>query len=252
VKRLAPFFKYFGSKNLSARKYPEPLHSTIVEPFSGGAGYSLNYWDRDVVLYDADQRVVDLWKYLIGASKDEILSIPLMEFGQKISSLDVSDGARLLLSCWVNTSPFCTQMSGWGGKLSPRFWGEWARSLVANQVENIRHWRAICADYSTIIREGATWFIDPPYVSLQKHYQYSRKNPIDFDHLGTWCKSLPGQVIVCEKEGAEWLPFRYLGQASSVRNANAEDGRNSRKCCEVIWTNQPPKQPGLFDTKETP
>lgn len=51
---------YFGSKVSVAHKYPPPKHDIIIEPFAGGAGYSLCYdegknrrrtemiWTRDV------------------------------------------------------------------------------------------------------------------------------------------------------------------------------------------------------------
>ena len=36
---------YFGSKVSTAHKYPAPKHDLIIEPFAGGAGYSLCHWD---------------------------------------------------------------------------------------------------------------------------------------------------------------------------------------------------------------
>jgi hypothetical protein len=105
-------------------------------------------------------------------------------------------------------------------------------------VAAIKHWSAEVRNYDELYNANATWFIDPPYVQLQKHYKSSAKNPIDFDHLAVWCKSRNGQTIVCEQEGATWLPFLYLGRASAARS--------TKKCCEVIWSNLPLQQTALF------
>ena len=37
-------------------------------------------------------------------------------------------------------------------------------------------------------------------------YKETSKN-IDFEHLGNWCKERLGEVIVCESDNANWLPF---------------------------------------------
>ena len=69
--KISPLFKWFGSKWQSAKHYPKPAHDIIVEPFAGGAGYSLNYTDRQVVLWEDDPNLAKLWKWLInvGAAK---------------------------------------------------------------------------------------------------------------------------------------------------------------------------------------
>lgn len=92
---------YYGSKVRLAKKYPPPKYREICEPFCGGAGYSLLYPDRDVYLSDLDQRVVSAWEYLITAPTDELLALPDLEPGQTIDDLDVPDGARLLISSWI-------------------------------------------------------------------------------------------------------------------------------------------------------
>ena len=64
---LRPFWCYFGGKWRAAPHYPAPIHSTIVEPFAGAAGYSTRYPDRQVVLIDKDPVIVGLWRYLTRA-----------------------------------------------------------------------------------------------------------------------------------------------------------------------------------------
>ncbi len=53
----------------------------------------------------------------------------------------------------------------------------------------------------------ATWFVDPPYQNMGKLY---KENKIDYQELGTYCRERLGQVMVCENEGADWLPFEKL------------------------------------------
>lgn len=74
--------------------------------------------------------------------------------------------------------------------------------------------------------------------ALANHYTESKQNPIDFQAFGEWCRSRNGQVIVCEQEGASWLPFKYLGRSSAARG--------NRKSCEALWLNRPLKQLSLF------
>ena len=225
--------------------YQPPRYDLIIEPFAGSAGYSLNYSDRDVILYDADERVIRIWNYLIRATEDEIMAIPLMEVGQDIATVDTTEDARLLLSCLVNTSPFRNELQAWKGgeEKEKTFTGLWCaakRRSVAKNAEKIKHWRAYHSLYSEVPNVNATWFIDPPYVNFPGVYMVNKTNPIDFTNLGNWCRSRDGQVIVCEQEGADWLPFRYVGQASATRN------KSGKKCRESVWTNQPDKQLVLF------
>jgi hypothetical protein len=60
-------------------------------------------------------------------------------------------------------------------------------------------------------------------------YPYNRLN---YSELAAWCRSRPGQVIVCEEEGADWLPFRPL--ALNYRR-HKRCGRNDIRYHEMIW-----------------
>jgi hypothetical protein len=231
VTSLSPFFKYFGSKARSGHLYPKPHYDQIREDFCGGAGYALNYPERNVILRDSDERVVRIWKYLIAANPDEIMALPLLSPGQSIKTLNVSDDARLFLSCCVNTSPFRNVLTQWKNGQNDGLWGVKWRAKVASQVDAIKHWQVEHGSYVDSPNDECTRFADPPYESLADHYSESRKNPIDYAHLGQWCRSRRGQAIVCEQHGAKWLPFRFLGELASVRNS---DGRT---CEEAIWTN---------------
>jgi hypothetical protein len=53
-KSIGPLFKWFGSKWLSAKKFPEPIHARINEPYGGGAGYSLRHVEKYVLICEDD------------------------------------------------------------------------------------------------------------------------------------------------------------------------------------------------------
>jgi 16S rRNA G966 N2-methylase RsmD len=107
------------------------------------------------------------------------------------------------------------------------FWGERVRNTIASQVDAIRHWKIFERSYEDCpsVRK-ATWFIDPPYQKAGHHYRFGPEL-IDYGKLAAWCRARPGQVIVCENAGANWLPFRTL--------ADVKTTRVGRKSKEVYW-----------------
>src|SRR6478736_7033269 len=116
--KISPLFKWFGSKWQSAKRYPVPKHDIIVEPFAGGAGYSLNYCDRRVVLWEEDPNLVKLWKWLINSATDQdIMAIPIgVDPGTDIRELGLGAGQELLLKHWQRTNNVgdCWTISPWG------------------------------------------------------------------------------------------------------------------------------------------
>lgn len=234
MKRLRPFWKYYGGKWRAAPLYPPPAHRTIIEPFAGAAGYSLLYHDRDVVLIERDPVVAATWRYLVSVSAEEIRSIPLLRGDQTVDDLvGVCQEARYLVGWWVNTGTVqpCKRPSAWmrKGDKAYCFWGESVRERIASQVDLIRHWRVVEADYRTAPEVEATWFIDPPYDGAGRYY---KAQPGSFVDLGMWCRSRRGQVIVCENEGATWLPFRHLAHIKATTSRSG-----ARTSNEAIWTN---------------
>jgi hypothetical protein len=101
------------------------------------------------------------------------------------------------------------------------------KETIAQQLPKIRHWRVRHCSYSDAPLVNATWFIDPPYQRAGKYYRFNSTG-IDYKALSRWCRSRPGQVIVCENRGADWLPFEKLSDVKTTR-ANYR----SR---EVVWT----------------
>lgn len=246
--KLAPMIPYYGSKHRLAKSYPEPRHGVIVEPFAGGAGYALRYSERKVVLVERDARTAAVWRFLISATSDDILGLPLLEPEQAIADLNLSAGAAALVGWWCNPGSGSgpgTKLYAWARSfwpdIPPKFWGAKCRARIAKQVAAINHWEIIEANYSDAPDIDATWYVDPPYQDMGKCYKHG-SDDIDFPALGQWCKSRKGQTIVCENEGADWLPFRYHG---TQHGAAAEDGSRKRSV-EVIWTNDPPEQVAMF------
>lgn len=222
-----PFFTYYGGKWRTAKRYPAPIHGTIIEPFAGSAGYSLRYVERNVILIDSYEPVAALWAWLIQASQQDVLDIPDIAPGEDVGAMGLDRGPELLVSWWLNkgNSRPCNVMSAWAreGRYSRQFWGEVVRNRIASQVHRIDHWQVIHGDYRDAPDIEATWFVDPPYVSAAgRHYIH---NDIDYHALREWCSSRRGQAMVCEQYGAEWCPFLPMAPAKGRR-------RMSR---EVLW-----------------
>ena len=228
---LKPFFSYYGGKWRIAPKYPAPRYSTIVEPFAGSAGYSLRYPDRDVLLVEKYDVLAAIWSYLIRVSEEEILALPDVPPGGKISDIPgLPQEARWLMGfciCGADSKPR-SKISSWtrANPNSVKFWNSARRQRIASQLHAIRHWRVLHGSYEDIeVGNPATWYVDPPY--RVKGYCYKERD-IDYARLGAWCRALPGQVIVCEGQDADWLPFEYLLDARTCQN---------KKSPEMIWTN---------------
>jgi site-specific DNA-adenine methylase len=72
-------------------------------------------------------------------------------------------------------------------------------------------------------------FVDPPYQVKGVYYSGSRWSTADYRDLAELCVALKGaghQVIVCERLGADWLPFTPL----HTYHGSLADGT------EVIWS----------------
>ena len=226
---MKPFLSYYGGKWRLAPKYNAPKHKTVIEPFAGGAGYSIRHHEHDVKLYDLDPKVVAVWEFLIGSSRQDILNLPI-NFDH-IDDLKVSQEAKWFIGWHLNKGAAqpSKSPSKWmrDERYTNQFWGAHKRDVIANQVENINHWTVEQKSYEQIHNRNATWFVDPPYQEMGKFYKCSADD-IDFSHLGEWCKSRKGHVIVCENEGADWLPFEPF-----VKGHNT--AHKTKKNMEVIY-----------------
>jgi site-specific DNA-adenine methylase len=234
---LKPFFRYYGGKwrAVHAGLYPQPLHKQIIEPFAGAAGYALHYPHHEVTLVDRYPVIVGIWRWLISATSEEVMSIPLVDSVEDLP-VWVPLGAQDLIGFSMNSAvaqPRVTLSAGARKRRESgrKFYG-WTKELrqrVADQVPRIKHWHVHEANYSSatvLAATPATWFVDPPYVTAGKHYTYGPTN-LDYEQLARWCRRLDGQPIVCESPSAKWLPFRKLGVVKS--------GPRSTTTREAVW-----------------
>jgi hypothetical protein len=216
-----------------AKKYPSPFYGGIIEPFAGSACYSLHYPHLDVTLCDADPVISGIWRYLIGVNESEILGLPdIVENVDHIPG--VAQEARWLIGFWLNSGSSipCKTMSKWArghagtGHWQMSFWSRPLKERIAGQLQRIRHWKIIEGYYTSLDNYLATWFIDPPYYGKPgSHYRFG-SHLLDYTLLGDWSKERAGLKIVCEAEGASWLPFENFGSTKAAKN---------RSSAEAVW-----------------
>jgi len=111
------------------------------------------------------------------------------------------------------------------------FWGESIRSRIAQQVARIRHWKVQHGFYWQAPDVEADWFVDPPYEG-KPGLQYRTHGSRNFDYgaLAAWCIERRGQTIVCEAQGASWLPFRPFHTAAGMQGT-----KRTGISREAIW-----------------
>lgn len=229
--RYRCIFSYAGSKSKIAHKYPKPEYETIIEPFAGGANYSLYYADHKVILTDIDSRVAAMWNFLLSNETIEwVKQLPAHYYVKqgmdvrKILPSNAPYGLLEILRAEANQGTqginvTCNYITSLGEdcwyRLKPRllYW-----------IPKIKHWIFLFQSYELLKNKKATWFIDPPYINAGKRYKH---HDIDYKKLEKWCLNRRGQVIVCENKGANWLPFiPFLINQSTIC------GKLSK---EVIW-----------------
>lgn len=235
VKKITQLFSFYGAKHRAAYRYPEPTHKTIKEPFAGSAGYAHLHWDKEIILNDADPVIATVWEFLINASPSDILALPLLKIGQKLSDIKtLSNGERWLIGFWTGRARWVpgNALSGWGKTHSDtRIWSDRCRARIAEQIDKISHWKIYNMDYAVfgeMFPTPATWFIDPPYQEKGKHYKFGSSR-LDYPKLGAWCMEREGQAIVCENPNASWLPFESLFTTKGVRKLKKGKNKKSKE-----------------------
>lgn len=221
-------FSYYGSKSKIVHLYPAPKHGLIIEPFAGSARYALRYFDRDVILIDKYPVIVEVWKYLQQASEKDILSLPHLEGGQKITDYNLASAEAHLLGFLAQrgvATPGKTCSAWCITNHSPSVSDDLRR--IAKNLFKIRHWQIQLGDFTDSPSAKGTWFIDPPYTIGGHRYKHSSIQ-IDFKMLSAWVQTRKGQIIACENASADWLPFKDLVKTQGLRKPSAE----------VFWTNE--------------
>lgn len=208
---MRPFLSFYGAKWRAARLYPAPKYGVVIEPFAGSAGYSTWWGVPKALLIERDPIIAAVWHYLIKAKASEVRALPLLLPGQSVDALPIPQEAKWLIGFWINgaTSSPRKHLSKWGlihlRKGTANVWSEKKREQLAAQVDHIRDWSIVCDSYETAPNVEGTWFIDPPYQVAGVHYKHQ---VTDYLALARFSVARYGQVIVCENEGATWLPFK--------------------------------------------
>lgn len=222
---MKPLFPFYGSKWRDARKYGAPT-GHVIEPFAGSAGYSTFYEPERVTLIDKDPILVGVWRFLIAATGDEIAALPDVEPGQDVREMGLTDEAAWFIGFWLNRGSASPKRkrTAFSSRTDRQqlVWGDRARDRVASEVHKIDGWSVVAGDFEDAPRlPEATYFIDPPYVDKGRYYRVRLAEP-DYPRLAAWAQGLPGRRIVCEQEGADWLPFHPLASIKSTRGLSAE------------------------------
>lgn len=230
---MRPFMSFYGAKWRIASTYPAPrAGQRVIEPFAGSAGFSVRLAWPDVALYDIDPAIVATWRYLIRATPGEIRKLPILNPGESVDDLSVHEEGRMLIGWWLNkgVSAPCKTMSAWGRdpRHASQFWSDRIRERIASQVDHLRGWTIEQCSYADTEDRDAYWFIDPPYANAAgRHYRHST---IDYTDLAAWCRARTGSAVVCENQGADWLPF--------VPHVVAKSNARTRQSHEAIWVKQ--------------
>lgn len=217
-------FYYYGRKKRIVKFYPEPENDIIIEPFAGSAAYAMEYYDRNVILYEINNKIYSVWKFLKEASPNDILNLPLINKGQSLNNKEfdyLTDPEKWVIGLFLNPGSSVPKKSP--GNFC--YWDDSRRAILSKDVIKIKHWEIKNESYENAPDIKATWFVDPPYQNAGKYYVNSK---VDYKYLGDWCKNRRGQVIVCENEGADWLDFEPL--------TSLKGQKHNRK--EVIWKNK--------------
>lgn len=215
-------FSYYGSKSKLVDYYPPPKFDKIIEPFAGSARYALKYWQKQVLLVDKYELIINIWKWLQQCSKQDILTLPRLQYGDEIpDTLTEIERAFILYNLHRGRAVPSNKI----GKFSDCW--EYTIKTTAANIEKIKHWEIKLGSFDEIENIEATWFIDPPYQFGGEHYKESNKK-IDFTKLAEWCKERLGQTIVCENTKADWLPFKPMKTIQGCANSFTT---------EAIWSN---------------
>ena len=211
-------FSYYGSKSKIINYYPAPKKNTIIEPFCGSARYSLKYWEKDIILCDKYQRLIDIWLYLQTASAKDINSLPVLSKGQNLNDFkfmcpEEKDLMGFMIQAGVNSPRLtCTEAGVRNQKT--------AKKNILNNLHKIKHWSIKCCDYADIENINATWFVDPPYQNGGKYYIHKS---INYNDLKDWCLTRRGDVIVCENTKADWIELKPLKKIQGMAQTNTTE-----------------------------
>lgn len=210
-------FYYYGRKKQIAKYYPSPNYNVIIEPFAGSAAYSLynDNWKKKVILIEKDEKVATIWEWLINKAKPEdILKMGDLKIGDRSSNF-------LHILHAVTKMAFKYKKI----KVTPVLERNWeiSKRYMANNLYKVKHWQIICGDFTKAPNIEATWFIDPPYKGPSGEGYYHDSDSINYNFLAGWADERRGEVIFCEGELADYLPFEPLIESKGVAGKRSKE-----------------------------
>lgn len=223
-------WSYYGSKSKVISYYTPPMYQRVIEPFAGTAQYALRYFDHDVLLVDKYDVIVRVWKWLQRCSKQDVLGLPRLKFGQSVDDFKWDcDEARWFVGMIITGGPTQPKKSAsrWKTEIRPNT-QNYKLQFAADNLYKIRHWKVELGSYEEIPNQEGCWFIDPPYQVGGNYYVHGNKG-IQYRDLANWCRSRIGQVIVCENTKADWMPFKPLVEMQG----------NRYRTTEAVWETMP-------------
>jgi site-specific DNA-adenine methylase len=243
-----PLFYYYGRKKQIARHYAPPSYQTIVEPFAGAASYSLHgsNWRRQVILVERDHRVAAIWRWLIEeATPSSILALPDLHAGEKSSEfLHIIHAATKMAFKYKTIKATPVLERNW----------EISRRVMAASVHKVKHWSLIEGDYTRVPNIEATWFLDPPYKASPGQGYDHGSSDLDYEALANWALERKGQLIFCEGEFGDYLPFRPLLQLAGIAGKRSREvvyyGADERQCQPSLFGELASRR--SFDQQTTP
>jgi hypothetical protein len=194
---MQPFFTYYGGKHKLAEQYGEPKCDHVVEPFGGSAGYSTFWEPPKVTLVERNPVIVSMWRYIQGASKDDIARLPSLVLHMDDIPPWLCQEARWLIRYWFDhgqatpITRLCNRARTLP-KVRKHYWGENIKRRIIRQRDQIQHWKIIEGSYEDAPDIEAHYHIDPPYANTAG--QSYRFHHIHYGALAKWCVSRRGFV----------------------------------------------------------
>lgn len=205
--------RYSGSKARLLKHLPLllPSTSTIVEPFAGSLAFALAHQPASIVAAEANPLVRELWEYLRSEATDERLAF--LETLRPTEKVDAFEWAQRYELTAPETTLIRLQISGaYVGQLSSRvLYPQHTLSLKAERsllsyiqraLKPVRTSFELCQDED---REGAVFFIDPPFLGTSANYKAPGKDfgGLDAKSLEDWVLSLKCPVLFTYGDGAQ-------------------------------------------------
>lgn len=125
--------------------------------------------------------------------------------------------------------------------ISATCWNRRLRRRLEWVIPRVRGWRVTNLPYQNVMAYvmceverdlPTTLFVDPPYANAAGRAY--RTNDVNYSTLGQWCQQCVdngSQVIVCENEGATWLPFAPL----TTKRVGFNTKHRKTNVGEVVW-----------------